>query len=244
MVIFRFPLKAGRCVTNLGQPADSLAHHKGFTPMSASTPTVLFRSALVAAASLSLAGCGINSVPTAEEEAKARWADVESAYQRRADLVPNLVETAKAAAASETQILTNVTQARAAATGITVKTEDLSNPETFEKFQNAQNQLTQALGQLRTVVENYPQLQSQGRFSDLMAQLEGTENRINVARTRYNEAVQAYNTTIRTFPDAIGAKVIYGAKPMVGFKADPAAATAPKVNFDMGGASASPAAKQ
>lgn len=208
--------------------------------MSASTPTVLFRSALVAAASLSLAGCGINSVPTAEEEAKAKWADVESAYQRRADLVPNLVETAKAAAASETQILTNVTQARAAATSINVTTDDLSNPETFEKFQSAQNQLTQALGQLRTVVENYPQLQSQARFSDLMTQLEGTENRINEARRDYNAAVQAYNTTIRTFPDAIGAKVIYGAKPMVGFKADAGAATAPKVNFDMGKA---PAAK-
>ncbi len=211
--------------------------------MSATTPASLVRriatAALALGASLSLAGCGINSVPTAEENAKAKWADVESAYQRRADLVPNLVETAKAAAASETQILTNVTQARAAATSINITTEDLSNPETFEKFQGAQNQLTQALGQLRTVVENYPQLQSQGRFADLMTQLEGTENRINVARTRYNEAVQAYNTTIRTFPDAIGAKVIYGAKPMVPFKADPSAATAPKVNF--GGAPAAPA---
>ncbi len=211
--------------------------------MSATTPASLVRriatAALALGASLSLAGCGINSVPTAEENAKAKWADVESAYQRRADLVPNLVETAKAAAASETQILTNVTQARAAATSINITTEDLSNPETFEKFQGAQNQLTQALGQLRTVVENYPQLQSQARFADLMTQLEGTENRINVARTRYNEAVQAYNTTIRTFPDAIGAKVIYGAKPMVPFKADPSAATAPKVNF--GGAPAAPA---
>lgn len=200
----------------------------------------LSRSAIVALGAISLAGCGINSVPTAEENAKAKWADVESAYQRRADLVPNLVETAKAAAASETTILTNVTQARAAATSINITTEDLSNPEAFEKFQGAQNQLTQALGQLRTVVENYPQLQSQARFSDLMVQLEGTENRINVARTRYNEAVQSYNTTIRTFPDAIGAKVIYGAKPMVGFKADPAASSAPKVDF---GGGAAPAAK-
>ncbi|MFM6949918.1 MAG: LemA family protein [Novosphingobium sp.] len=198
------------------------------------------RFALVAAAAATLAGCGINSVPTSEENAKAKWADVESAYQRRADLVPNLVETAKAAAASETTILTNVTNARAAATSINVRTEDLSDPATFEKFQNAQNQLTQALGQLRTVVENYPQLQSQARFADLMAQLEGTENRINVARTRYNEAVQDYNTTIRTFPDAIGAKVIYGAKPMVPFKADPGASAAPKVNF--GNGPAAPAA--
>ncbi len=191
------------------------------------------RFALIAVAAASLSACGINSVPTAEENAKAKWGDVESAYQRRADLVPSLVATAKGAAASETTILTNVTNARAAATSINVRTEDLSDPATFEKFQGAQNQLTQALGQLRTVVENYPQLQSQGRFADLMVQLEGTENRINVARTRYNEAVQSYNTTIRTFPDAIGAKVIYGAKPMVSFKADAGASSAPKVNFDM-----------
>ena len=201
------------------------------------------RFALIAVTAASLAGCGVNSVPTAEENAKAKWGDVESAYQRRADLVPNLVETAKGAAASETTILTNVTNARAAATSINVRTEDLSDPATFEKFQGAQNQLTQALGQLRTVVENYPQLQSQARFADLMTQLEGTENQINVARVRYNEAVQSYNTTIRTFPDAIAAKVIYGAKPMVSFKADAGAATAPKVNFDMNApASAAPVA--
>ena len=193
--------------------------------------TGLFRTVLVAGAAASLAGCGINSVPTAEEDAKARWADVQSAYQRRSDLVPNLVETAKAAAASETQILTNVTEARASATAINITTDDLSDPETFNKFQAAQNQLTQALGQLRTVVENYPQLQSQARFADLMVQLEGTENQINVARMRYNESVQSYNTTIRTFPDAIGAKVIYGAKPMVPFAADAAAQKAPKVDF-------------
>ncbi|WP_296676391.1 LemA family protein [Novosphingobium sp.] len=191
------------------------------------------RVAIVAAASITLAGCGINSVPTAEENAKAKWGDVESQYQRRADLVPNLVETAKAAAASETTILTNVTNARAAATSINIRTEDLSDPATFEKFQNAQNQLTQALGQLRTVVENYPQLQSQARFGQLMDELAGTENRINEARRDYNVAVQSYNTTIRTFPDAIGAKVFYGAKPLIPFKADPGAASAPKVNFDM-----------
>jgi LemA protein len=194
-------------------------------------PARLGRFAVAAMAALGLSACGINSVPTAEENAKAKWADVQSAYQRRADLVPNLVETARGAAASETQILTNVTNARAAATSINITTEDLSDPATFEKFQNAQNQLTQALGQLRTVVENYPQLQSQARFADLMTQLEGTENRINVARTRYNEAVQSYNTTIRTFPDIIGAKIVYGAKPMVGFTADAGAQNAPKVDF-------------
>ena len=189
------------------------------------------RNILVAFVALALSACGINTIPTAEENAKARWADVQSAYQRRSDLVPNLVETAKAAAASETQILTNVTEARASATAINITTDDLSDPETFNKFQAAQNQLTQALGQLRTVVENYPQLQSQARFADLMVQLEGTENQINVARMRYNESVQSYNTTIRTFPDAIGAKVIYGAKPMVPFAADAAAQKAPKVDF-------------
>ncbi len=195
--------------------------------------SILPRTAVVALAASSLAGCGINSVPTAEENVNAKWGDVESQYQRRADLVPNLVETAKAAAASETTILTNVTNARAAATSINITTDDLSDPATFERFQGAQNQLTQALGQLRTVVENYPQLQSQARFGQLMDELAGTENRINEARRDYNAAVQGYNTTIRTFPDAIGAKIFYGAKPKLPFKADVGAASAPKVNFDM-----------
>ena len=199
--------------------------------MSVSPFARLARFALVVAAAAGLSACGINSVPTAEENAKAKWADVESAYQRRAALVPNLVATAKGAAAAETQILTNVTQARASATSINITTDDLSDPATFEKFQAAQNQLTQALGQLRTVVENYPTLQSQARFADLMTQLEATENRIDVARTRYNEAVQEYNTTIRTFPAVIAAKVIYGAKPLVPFRAEPGAATAPTVDF-------------
>ena len=199
--------------------------------MLASTFNRMGRFALVIAAAAGLSGCGINSVPTAEENAKAKWADVESAYQRRAALIPSLVATTKGAAASETQILTNVTEARARATGITITTDDLSDPATFEKFQAAQNQLTQALGQLRTVVENYPTLQSQARFADLMVQLEGTENRIDVTRTRYNEAVQEYNTTIRTFPAVVAAKVIYGAKPLVPFRADPGAATAPTVDF-------------
>jgi LemA protein len=189
------------------------------------------RVVAVALLALTLAACGVNSIPTAEENAKAKWADVQSAYQRRADLVPNLVASVRGAAASETTILTNVTEARSRATSINVTTQDLSNPAEFQKFQDAQNQLTQALGQLRTVVENYPTLQSQARFADLMTQLEGTENRINVSRTRYNEAVQEYNTTIRTFPAMVAAKVIYGAKPMVPFRADPGASAAPKVDF-------------
>ena len=206
--------------------------------MSVSFPVRLARIVLAAAAALSLAACGINSVPTAEENAKARWADVQNAYQRRADLVPNLVETVKAGAASETQILTQVTQARANATAINITTDDLSDPATFEKFQGAQNQLTQALGQLRTVVENYPDLKSQAGFRELMAELSGTENRVSEARRDYNNAVQQYNTTIRTFPDAIGAKVIYGAKPMTPFSAEPSAQTAPKVDFGNGKAAA------
>ena len=207
--------------------------------MSASIFNRIGRFALVVAAAAGLSACGVNSVPTAEENAKAKWADVESAYQRRAALIPNLVATAKGAAASETTILTNVTQARANATAINITTDDLSDPATFEKFQAAQNQLTQALGQLRTVVENYPTLQSQARFADLMVQLEGTENRIDVARVRYNEAVQEYNTTIRTFPAVVAAKVIYGAKPLIPFKAEAGAETAPTVDF---GTPAAPAA--
>ena len=206
-------------------------------------PTVL-RFAFAAIAAVSLSACGINSVPTAEENAKARWADVQSSYQRRADLVPNLVASVRGAAASEAQILSNVTEARSRATSINITTEDLSDPEEFRRFQESQNQLTQALGQLRTVVENYPQLQSQARFADLMTALESAENQINVARVRYNEAVQAYNTEIRTFPAVIAANIIYGADPMVPFEAAEAAQSAPTVDLDNVGAApaAAPAA--
>ena len=199
------------------------------------------RATFVALAALSLAACGINSVPAKEEAAKAKWADVQNAYQRRADLIPNLVSTVRGAAASESQILTNVTDARARATSINITTDDLSNPEEFQKFQDAQNQLTQALGQLRTVVENYPTLQIQARFADLMTALEGSENRINTARDRYNEAVRDYNTEIRTFPSIIGAKIVHGAEPMVPFAATAEAQTAPTVDLDVAPAPAAPA---
>lgn len=199
------------------------------------TLTTMLRGAFAAVAALSLAACGINSVPTAEEEAKAKWADVQSAYQRRADLIPNLVSTAEAAAINEREILTNVTEARSRAMGITITTDDLSNPEEFAKFQEGQNQLTQALGQFRTVVEQYPQLQSNQGFADLMVALEGTENRIDNARTKYNEAVRQYNTTIRTFPDSIGANIIHGAEPMQPFTAQPGSEVAPKAEFNIGG---------
>ncbi len=210
--------------------------------MTSSLTARITRIAVVAIAALGLAACGINSVPTKEEAAKAQWGTVESAYQRRADLIPNLVETVKAAAGSENQILTNVVEARARATSINITTDDLSNPEEFAKFQAAQNQLTQALGQLRTVVEAYPQLQSQQDFKDLMVALEGAENQVNVERIRYNEKAQDYNTEIRTFPSIMAAKIVYGAKPMEYFKADEGAKEAPKVDFGgMAGAPSSAA---
>ncbi len=198
------------------------------------------RKGLLAVAALSLtaplAGCGINSVPTKEEAVNAQWANVQSAYQRRADLIPNLVSTVRGAAGSESQILTEVTNARARATSINITSDDLSNPAEFQRFQEAQNQLTQAMGQLRTVVEAYPQLQSQPRFADLMTAIEGSENQINVERIRYNETVQDYNTEIRTFPSIIGAKVVHGAEPRIPFQAAPGSDMAPTVDFgDMGG---------
>jgi LemA protein len=183
-------------------------------------------------AALALAACGLNSVPTAEEAAKARWADVQNEYQRRADLIPNLVNTVKGYAKQESQVLTEVTQARARATGVNVSAEDLDNPEKLKQFADAQGALSQSLGRLLVVTENYPDLKSNQNFLALQSQLEGTENRITIARRDYNEAVQAYNTRIRTFPDAIGAKVFYGAKPMATFEATtPNAERAPTVTF-------------
>jgi LemA protein len=183
-------------------------------------------------AAATLAGCGINSVPTKEEAAKAKWADVQAAYQRRADLIPNLVETAKGAAQIEQSTLEGVIQARASATQVKLNTDDMTDPAKVEAFRQAQGNVSSALGRLLVTVEQYPQLQSQGRFADLMTQLEGTENRITVAIGDYNRAVQDYNTTIRTFPDIIGAKIIHGADPMKPFEAvTPNANVAPKVNF-------------
>ena len=181
------------------------------------------------AAALKLAGCGINSVPTAEETAKARWADVQNEYQRRADLIPNLVSTVKAAGAQEKDILVQVTQARAAANAIKVSADDLTNPAKVNQYAAAQGAVGLGLQRLQ---EAYPELKSQGNYTTLLSQLEGTENRITIARRDYNEAVQSYNTRIRTFPDAVGAKIVYGAKPMVPFEATtPGAETAPKVDF-------------
>lgn len=194
-----------------------------------------YRSArwlILPVAAMSLSACGINSVPTKEEAAKAKWANVEAAYQRRADLIPNLVETAKGASQIEQSTLEGVMQARASATQIKLSTDDLNSPEKVQAFQQAQGQVTGALGRLMATVEAYPTLASQARFADLMTQLEGTENRINVSVQDYNGAVQDYNTTIRTFPDIIGAKIVHGAQPMTPYKAiTPNANQAPKVDF-------------
>jgi LemA protein len=183
-------------------------------------------------AALSLSACGINSVPTKEEAAKAKWATVQAAYQRRADLIPNLVETAKGAAGIEQSTLTGIVEARASATQVKLDAGDLDDPAKVEAFRQAQGNVSSALGRLLVTVENYPQLQSQGRFADLQVQLESTENRITTAIGDYNEAVKDYNTTIRTFPDIIGAKIIHGAQPMKPYEAvSPNANVAPKVDF-------------
>ena len=202
------------------------------------------RPILLALGLVALSGCGINSVPTAEEEANARWADVQSAYQRRADLIPNLVEVVRGAASSEQDILTQVIEARASASQVQLTTDDLNDPAAIQRFDQAQNQVGGALSRLLVTVEKYPELQSQARFADLMTQLEGSENRIEVARNRYNEAVQDYNTTIRTFPATIAANVIYGAEPMQGFQAEAGAEDAPDVDLSGlsgGGGAAAPA---
>lgn len=181
---------------------------------------------------LALSACGINSVPTAEEQAKAKWADVESSYQRRADLVPNLVATVKGFATQEQDTLTAVVEARARATSIQVSADDLGDAAKVQEFAAAQGALSQNLGRLLATVEAYPDLKSNQNFLTLQSQLEGTENRINVARRDYNEAVRQYNTTIRTFPDIIGAKIIHGAKPMEPFQATTEGAEeAPTVAF-------------
>lgn len=187
---------------------------------------------ILPAAAMSLSACGINSVPTKEEAAKAQWANVEAAYQRRADLIPNLVETAKGAAQIEQSTLEGVIQARASATQIKLSADDLDDPAKVQAFQQAQGQVTGALSRLLATVESYPTLASQQRFADLMTQLESTENRINIAIRDYNGAVQDYNTTIRTFPDIIGANIVHGADPMTPYKAvSPNADQAPKVDF-------------
>jgi LemA protein len=183
-------------------------------------------------AALSLAGCGLNTVPTAEEQVNAAWANVQSEYQRRNDLIPNLVATVQGYAKQERDVLIQVTEARANAGRVQLTAEDLDDPAKVRAFNDAQNRVTQAIIPLQRLQEAYPDLKSNANFMALQSQIEGTENSILVSRRDYNEAVQAYNTRIRTFPDAIGAKIFYGAKPKVPFEAATGAQDAPKVDFN------------
>jgi len=183
-------------------------------------------------AAISLSACGINAVPTEEEKVNAAWGNLQADYQRRADLIPNLVATVKGYAAQEKTVLIEVTQARAGATSVKLSPADLSDPAKVQAYENAQARLSSAIIPLQRLQEAYPDLKSNANFLALQDQLEGTENRINASRRDYNSAVQEYNTTVRTFPNAIGAKIFYGAKPKVPFEAATGAQTAPNVNFN------------
>ncbi len=179
-----------------------------------------------------LGGCGINTIPTLQERANAAWSEVLNQYQRRADLIPNLVETVKGYAAQESKVLTDVVEARAKATQVQIPPDILTNPDAFQKFQEAQNNLSGALGRLLVITENYPDLKSNQNFLALQSQLEGTENRIAVARRDYIEAVRVYNTSLRTFPGILWAATFFRAnKPMAEFTASEGASTPPQVKF-------------
>lgn len=178
---------------------------------------------------VSMSGCGYNSMVSLDEGVKAKWNQVETQYQRRSDLIPNLVNTVKGAAKFEQSTLTAVTEARAKATQVTIDPDKLT-PENIEKFQAAQGQVSQALGRLMMITENYPQLKATEQFRDVSAELAGTENRIAVARKDFNEAVQTYNTKVRSFPTNLTAGM-FGFKQKTGFKAEAGAEKAPKVEF-------------
>jgi LemA protein len=178
---------------------------------------------------VTMSGCGYNTMVKLDEDVKAKWNQVETQYQRRSDLIPNLVNTVKGAAKFEQSTLTQVTEARAKATQVTVDPDKLT-PENIEKFQAAQGQVSQALGRLLMVTENYPQLKATEQFRDVSAELAGTENRIAVARKDFNESIQVYNTKIRSFPNNLTAG-IFGFSQKTGFKAEAGAEKAPKVEF-------------
>jgi LemA protein len=205
-----------------------------------SFPRGLFRLApamlFLALAVPLLSACGYNTIPTNEEHAKAAWSEVLNQYQRRADLIPNLVETVKGYAAHEKEVLEGVVEARAKATQTTLPADALTNPEAFKAFQDSQAGLTSALSRLLAVVENYPDLKANQNFLALQAQLEGTENRIAVARRDYIEAVRVYNTTLRTFPSVLWAKLWFtDNQPFQNFTVSDDALTPPKVDFGKGG---------
>jgi len=188
--------------------------------------------ALLVTFGLMLAGCGVNNIPTYEEQAKAKWADVNNQYQRRADLIPNLVETVKGYARQERETLEAVVNARAKATSIQVTPDIVNDPAKFKQFQDAQSQLSGALGRLIAVSENYPDLKSNQNFLALQSQLEGTENRIAVARRDYIDAVRVYNTELRTLPGSLWASTFYrGNKPMETFTVAEDVRRAPSVKF-------------
>lgn len=181
---------------------------------------------------LSLSGCGYNTLQSNDEQIKASWAEVVNQYQRRADLIPNLVNTVKGYAAHEKEVLTQVTQARAAATSMQVTPEVLNDPAAFAKFQAAQGALSGALSRLLAVSENYPNLKADANFRDLQAQLEGTENRITVARNRYITSVQQFNVTVRSFPSNLTAMAMgYKAKPNFTVENEKEISSPPKVDF-------------
>ena len=187
---------------------------------------------VLAALGVSVSGCGYNAIPTLEEQAKAKWADVQNQYQRRADLIPNLVATVQGYAKQEKDVLTAVVEARAKATSVKIDASQLTDPDKLKQFQEAQTQLSGALGRLLAVSENYPDLKSNQNFLALQSQLEGTENRISVARRDYIEAVRAYNTTLKTFPSLVWAATFFRAnKPMAEFAANESAQTPPQVKF-------------
>jgi LemA protein len=194
--------------------------------------TRVWTFAVVVGLGLAVAGCGYNTIPTLQEQAKARWADVQNQYQRRADLIPNLVATVQGFAAQEKNVLTAVVEARAKATQVRVDASQLTDPDKLKAFQDAQNQLTGALGRLLAVSENYPELKSNANFLALQSQLEGTENRIAVARRDYIDAVRAFNTALRTFPTVIWAKTAFSSeKPMAEFTATEGSEKPPQVKF-------------
>jgi LemA protein len=198
--------------------------------------------ALVVTLAAGLAGCGINTIPTQDEATKTAWAEVQNQYQRRADLVPNLVATVKGYAAQEKDTLVAVTQARASATQVKVDASTITDPAAFEKYAAAQDQLSGVLGRLMVIQEQYPDLKSNQNFMALQSQLEGTENRITIARRDYNQTAQVYNTTLRTFPSVFWAKTMYsGQKPAVLFQATASAQSAPTVNFDAAPPASAPA---
>lgn len=191
------------------------------------TQTVLLLSLM-----FSLTGCGYNTLQVQDEQIKANWSEVVNQYQRRADLIPNLVNTVKGYASHEKEVLTQVTDARARVGSIQVTPEVLNDPQAFEKFRRAQSELSSALSRLLAVSENYPQLKADANFRDLQAQLEGTENRITVARNRYIKAVADYNITVRSFPSNLTAKVFgYSVKPNFTVENEQVIATPPKVDF-------------